>query len=52
MNTYCIQYMTGLHTNYMLFFAMSAQAAVDYFRSKHAERIVAVFLLDKTEDWK
>lgn len=52
MNTYCIQYKESFHTNTAFLFAISAQAAVDCFRTKHTEQIIAVFILNKTEDWK
>lgn len=52
MNTYCIQYKVGFHTESCFLFAVSSQTAVDRFRADSAAPIVAVFLLDKKEDWE
>lgn len=52
MNTYCIQYKVGFHTETCFLFAVSSQAAVDTFRANSAASIVAVFLLNKMENWE
>lgn len=52
MEVFCVQYRHDYRAPIAFFYAMSAQDAVNQFRSNRSESIVAVYRMEQVGDWK